>query len=66
VLKGRLVVFQGLVIFVIFVAVWLLLDALAGDGITGPDVVNALITGVIFLVVYGLITYFVAKRKRRS
>jgi len=64
-MKVRLIVLQGLVIFVVFVAVWLLLDALAADGITSPEVVNALITGVIFLVVYGLITFFVAKRKRR-
>jgi len=64
-MKVRLIVLQGLVIFVVFVAVWLLLDALAGDGIAGSDVMNALITGVIFLVVYGLITYLVAKRKRR-
>lgn len=65
-MKGRMVVLKGLIIFVIFVAVWLILDAITGDGISSANVLNAVISGVIFVVLYWVIDYLVAKRKRRS
>lgn len=65
-MKGRMVVLKGLIIFVIFVAVWLILDAITGDGISSANVLNAVISGVIFMVLYWVFDYIVAKRKSRS
>lgn len=64
-MKGRLIALQGIVLVVVFVGVWLLLDVIAGDGISSADVLNAVISGVIFFVVYALFNYFIARRKRK-
>jgi hypothetical protein len=57
---------QALIFFVIFVPVWLLFNIITGDGFSGAEVVNAIITGAIAALIYGVIMYFYLKRKNRA
>lgn len=57
---------KALLTFVIFVAIWLIINLITGNGFSGEAVTNAVITGFIFTVIYSVGTYFYQKRKRNS
>ena len=57
---------QALVFFAIFVAVWLLLDLIAGDGISSRAIVSAVIAGAIAAAIFVPLTNLYKKRKKSS
>lgn len=57
---------QALIFFVIFVPVWLLFNVITGDGFSGGQVLNAVITGAIAAVIYGLLMFLYEKWKNRT
>lgn len=59
---GRIIL-KAIIMFAIFVAIWLLINVITGNGFTGEDVSTAVISGVIFALLYGFFTYFAQKRK---
>ncbi len=65
-MNGRMKVFQIIIMIVAFAVVWLLLDVLTGDGLSGASVLSAVIAGVVFAAVWFGLTYLWEKRKRRT
>ncbi len=57
---------QAIIMGLVFVIVWLLLNAFAGDGLSGASVLSAVIAGVIFVAIWFGLTYLWDKRKRRT
>jgi len=57
---------QAIIMGLVFVIVWLLLNAFAGDGLSGASVLSAVIAGVIFVAIWFGLTYLWEKRKRRT
>lgn len=53
-------------VFVVFVAAWLLINLITGNGLSGQAVTSAVIQGLIFTVIYSVVIYFYQKRKRKS
>ena len=57
---------KAVLAFVIFVAAWLLINLITGNGLSGQAVTSAVIQGLIFTVIYSVGIYFYQKRKRKS
>jgi hypothetical protein len=62
-----LVLLKAAITAVTFVAVYWILNLIWGDGegFTAEDVRTAVISGLIFFLIYSLITYYYAKSKRK-
>jgi membrane associated rhomboid family serine protease len=57
---------KALLTFVIFVAAWLLINVITGNGFSGEAVMSAVIAGLIFTIIYSVCIYFYQKRKRNG
>ena len=57
---------KAVLVFVVFVLVWLLINLITGNGLSGQAVTSAVIQGLIFTVIYSVVIYFYQKRKRKS
>ena len=57
---------KAVLVFVVFVAVWLLINLITGNGLSGQAVTSAVIQGLIFTVIYSVVIYFYQKRKPKS
>ena len=57
---------KAVLAFVVFVAIWLIINLITGNGLSGEAVTSAVITGLIFTVLYSVGIYFFQKRKRNS
>ena len=63
--KQRLVL-MGIFVFVFFVLGTLLINLLTGTALSGGAVLAAVISGVVFTVLYGIGMYIWAKRQGRG
>ncbi len=57
---------KALLFFLIFVAVWLLLDLVAGSGVSSRGVFSAVIAGVIAAAISFPLTNLYRKRRRKT
>jgi hypothetical protein len=57
---------KALLTFVIFVAAWLLINVITGNGFSGEAVTSAVIAGLMFTIIYSVGIYFYQKRKRNG
>jgi hypothetical protein len=57
---------KALLFFLIFVAVWLLLDLVAGGGVSSRGVFSAVIAGVIAATISFPLTNLCRKRRRKT
>lgn len=57
---------KALLTFVIFVAAWLLINLITGNGFSGEVVTSAVTAGLIFTILYSVSIYFYQKRKLNS
>ena len=57
---------KAVLVFVIFVVVWWILNLITGDGFTGADARTAVISGLIFTLIYSVSIYFYQKRKLKT
>jgi len=57
---------KALLFFLIFVAVWLLLDLVAGGGVSGWGVFRAVIAGAIAAAISFPLTNLYRKRRRKT
>ena len=54
---------KAVLVFAIFLAVWWIMNLIMGDGFSGEDARTAVISGLIFTLLYSVGTYFYRKRK---
>ncbi len=57
---------KAVLAFVIFVAAWLIINLITGNGLSGQDVTTAVISGLIFTLLYSVSIYYYQKRKLKS
>jgi len=57
---------KAVLTFVIFVAAWLIINLITGNGLSGQDVTTAVISGLIFTLLYSVSIYYYQKRKLKS
>jgi hypothetical protein len=57
---------KAVLAFVVFVAIWLIINLIMGNGFSGENVTTAVITGLIFTLIYSVSIYFYQKRKRNG
>jgi membrane associated rhomboid family serine protease len=57
---------KAVLAFVVFVAIWLIINLITGNGLSGQAVTSAVITGLIFTVIYSVSIYFYQKRKLKN
>lgn len=57
---------QALIFFAIFVPAWLLFNVITGEGFSGQSLINAVITGAVAAVLYGLLMFLYEKWKNRN
>jgi uncharacterized membrane protein YwzB len=65
-MRVGLIVLKVAITLVIFVAVWWILNAIAGDGFTAQDATTAVIAGLVFVAIFSVSTNYFAKRKRTA
>jgi hypothetical protein len=57
---------KAVLAFVVFVAAWLIINLITGNGLSGQDVMTAVISGLIFTLLYSVSIYIYQKRKLKN